>query len=138
MREWVHKLGYGNEDIRGGVDLFWLQGALRISAREQVDFLRRLAEGELPMTQRSQRLVRRALIVEKTPAYTLHAKSGTTESGRNAIHWWVGWVEKKGRLAGCFAMNFAPNKDTKYEDRIAIGRAILEEQAILPRKPAIS
>jgi beta-lactamase class D len=138
MREWVHKLGYGNEDIRGGVDLFWLQGALRISAREQVDFLRRLAEGELPMTQRAQRLVRHALVVEKTPTYTLYAKSGTTDSGRNAINWWVGWVEKKGRPAGCFAMNFTPAKDTRYEDRIAIARAILEEEGILPRRPPVS
>src|SRR5207245_2037292 len=53
MREWLERLGYGNGDMRGGIDLFWLQGALRVSAMEQVDFLRRLAEGELPMSQRS-------------------------------------------------------------------------------------
>jgi len=131
MREWIDRIGYGNRDLSGGIDLFWLQGGMRISAMEQVEFLRRLAEGELPMTQRAQRLVRHALIVEKTSAYTLYAKTGTENSGRNAINWWVGWVEKKGRPVGYFAMNFAPRKDTTYEDRFAIGRAILRAQGIL-------
>ena len=31
MREWIDRLQYGNRDIRGGIDLFWLQGALRVS-----------------------------------------------------------------------------------------------------------
>jgi len=64
MKEWIAKLDYGNRDIRGGIDLFWLHGAIRISAMQQVEFLRKLAEGELPMTQRSQRLVRNALVLE--------------------------------------------------------------------------
>jgi beta-lactamase class D len=131
MREWLERLDYGNQDIGGGIDLFWLQGRLRVSAMEQVDFLRRLAEGELPMSQRSQRLVRHALIVEKTPAYTLHAKTGTANAAKNAVSWWVGWVEKKGRPAAYFAMNFTPTKKTRYEDRFAITRAILDEVGVL-------
>jgi beta-lactamase class D len=132
MREWLDRLEYGNRDIKGGIDLFWLQGALRISAREQVDFLRRLGDGELPMTQRSQRLVREALVVERTPGYTLYAKSGSTGLGPNAVAWWVGWVERKGRASAYFAMNFAPTAKSRFEDRIAITRAILAEEGALP------
>jgi beta-lactamase class D len=132
MREWLERLDYGNKDIGGGIDLFWLQGRLRVSPMEQVEFLRRLAAGELPMSQRSQRLVRHALIVERTPAYTLYAKTGTANPAANAVSWWVGWVEKKGRAAGYFAMNFTPTKKTRYEDRFAITRAILDEVGVLP------
>jgi len=132
MDEWIGKLEYGNRDIRGGIDLFWLQGALRVSAREQVDFLRKLAEGSLPMTQRSQRLVREALVVERARDYTLYAKTGTSGSKRSDVCWWVGWVERKGRVDAVFAMNFAPAGATKFEDRFAIGRAILEEAKALP------
>ncbi len=132
MREWVEKLGYGNADIRGGIDLFWLQGSLRVSAMQQVDFLRRLAEGELPMSQRSQRLVRQALVAERTRGYTLFAKSGTTGAVADPVDWWVGWVERKGRPAGYFALNLTPSPKTRYEDRIAIARAILVEEGILP------
>jgi beta-lactamase class D len=135
MREWVDRLQYGNRDIRGGIDLFWLQGALRVSAREQVDFLRRLAEGSLPATQRSQRLVRESLVVERTRAFTLYAKTGTTGGTRNAVWWWVGWVERQGRVAAVFAMNFTPSPTTRFQDRIEIGRAILHECCGVPNIP---
>ena len=132
MREWVDRLEYGNRDIKGGIDLFWLQGALRVSAMEQVNFLRRLSEGELPMTQRSQRLVREALILEKTSAYTLYAKTGTANSVKQPVSWWIGWIEKKGRPAAYFAMNITPTKSTRHEDRFAVARAILDDAGVLP------
>jgi beta-lactamase class D len=132
MREWLDRLEYGNRDMKGGIDLFWLQGALRVSAMEQVDFLRRLAEGSLPMTQRSQRLVRHALVVEKTRAYTLYAKTGTSGGSRNAVSWWVGWIERKGCPVAVFAMNFTPAPGTRFDDRFEIGRAILHEAGALP------
>jgi beta-lactamase class D len=132
MREWIDRLEYGNRDIAGGIELFWLQGALRVSALEQVQFLHRLAEGRLPATQRAQRLVREAMVVEKTRAYTLYAKTGTIDSGRNAIAWWVGWVERKGRPVAYFALNFDPAARTVFADRFAIARAILAEAGALP------
>lgn len=132
MREWLERLDYGNRDIAGGIDLFWLQGALRIGACEQVEFLHRLAEGRLPMTQRSQRLVRQALVVERTREYTLYGKTGTVPSGREAVAWWVGWVERRGRPEAFFAMNFTPQPRSAYAERFAIGRAILAEAGVLP------
>ena len=127
MREWIEKLEYGNRDIRGGIDLFWLQGNLRVSAMQQVDFLRRLGEGELPMSQRAQRLVRRALVVEKTRAATLYGKTGTTGAVKDPVHWWVGWIERKGRPVAYFALNLTPAATTRYEERFAIARDILRD-----------
>ena len=132
MQEWLDKLDYGNTDMKGGIDLFWLQGGLRISAMEQVEFLRKLSEGELAMTQRSQRLVRNALVVEKKPAYTLYAKTGSSGAVENPVSWWVGWIERKGKPAAYFAMNFTPAPKTRYEDRFDIARAILVESGALP------
>jgi beta-lactamase class D len=132
MREWLERLGYGNRDMRGGIDLFWLQGALRVSAMEQVDFLHKLAEGALPATQRSQRLVRDALVIERTRGCTLHAKTGSSGTTKNATWWWVGWVERRGRPAAVFAMNFTPARSTRFEDRSEIGRSILIDAGVLP------
>ena len=132
MREWLDRLDYGNRDMGGGIDHFWLQGALRVSAFEQVAMLHRLAEGRLPATQRSQRLVRQALVVEKTRAYTLYAKTGTTGYAKDPIAWWVGWIERKGRPVAYFAMNYTPGPRTPFEARFAIARAILDESAGLP------
>jgi beta-lactamase class D len=131
MREWLDRLEYGNRDLSGGIDHFWLQGGLRISAREQVDFLHRLAEGWLAMTQRAQRLVRRALAAEKTRGYTLYAKSATVASGRDAVAWWMGWVERQGRPQAYFALSFRPTAMTAAGVRFLIGRGVLREAGVL-------
>jgi len=132
MKDWLARLEYGNRDIAGGIDLFWLQGNLRISALQQVDFLYRLAEGRLPATQRGQRLVREAMVVEKTREYTLYAKTGTTSFRPGAIHWWVGWIEQRGKPTAVFAMNLTAGEDTKFVDRFLIARAILATEGALP------
>jgi len=130
MREWLERLEYGNRDLAGGIDLFWLQGGLRVSAMEQVRFLYRLAEGRLPMTQRAQRLVRRALVAEKTRSRTLYAKSGAA-AGREPVQWWIGWIERRGRPEAFFALNVTPGPGSAPGDRPAIGRAILREAGVL-------
>ena len=132
MKEWLERLDYGNRDMTGGVDLFWLQGGLRVSAVEQVDFLRKLADGELPMTRRSQRLVKNAMVAEKKNDYTLYAKTGSSRAVKNPVSWWVGWVERQGKAVAYFAMNFTPAPGTRYEDRFDIARAILAEAGALP------
>ena len=132
MREWLDRLEYGNRDMSGGIDHFWLQGGLRVSAMEQVKFLHRLAEGRLPATQRAQRLVRNAMVVEKSRNHTLYAKTGSSGRTREAVDWWVGWVERKGRPIAYFAMNLAPTDTTRFADRFEIARPILREAGVLP------
>ncbi|MFA7331625.1 MAG: class D beta-lactamase [Candidatus Delongbacteria bacterium] len=104
LRLWLDSLDYGNADCGGGVDHFWLDGALAISPVEQVRFLARLARLELPLSERSQRILREALIVEATPDYVLHAKTGWAARIEPGHGWWVGWLEREGRTL-VFALN---------------------------------
>jgi beta-lactamase class D len=131
LREGLALFDYGNRDIAGGIDLFWLQGALRISAVQQVEFLRKLEEGRLPVGARSRRLVRESLVVERTPAFTLRAKTGTARRSEGAVGWWVGWVEKGGHPVAYFAMNDSPPVSAAREDRFLVSRAILREAGVL-------
>ena len=50
MKEYVTKLNYGNRDTSGGIDRFWLNTTLKISADEQVEFLKALYKEELPFS----------------------------------------------------------------------------------------
>lgn len=134
MREWLERLEYGNADTSGGVDLFWLQGGLRISAREQVQFLHKLSEGRLDATQRAQRLVRQALVVERTREQTLFAKTGSSGHSRDPVAWWVGWIERKGRPVAYFALNYTPRPTTRFQERFEIGRSILAAEGMLKAK----
>jgi beta-lactamase class D len=42
MKDNLEKLRYGNRDISGGIDRFWLNSSLRVSPDEEVEFLKAL------------------------------------------------------------------------------------------------
>src|SRR3954447_5180918 len=58
MQKYVDLFEYGNRNIGGGIDQFWLAGELRIDPIHQIDFVDRLRRGVLPVGKRSQDLVR--------------------------------------------------------------------------------
>lgn len=94
MREWIHEIGYGNEDISGGITEFWLGSSLLVSAEEQVAFLRKLVRGDLPFSDRSVAIVEEILILDAGAGRVLRAKTGSNaRDGKGILGWWVGWVE---------------------------------------------
>ena len=95
MQHYVDAVSYGNRDLSGGLDQFWLSGGLRISPLEQIRFLVRLYRSELPFSERAMATVRRIMEVERTATSVLRAKTGwaVLPDGRN-VGWWVGWVER--------------------------------------------
>lgn len=138
MQAYVTRSAYGNMDISGEIDSFWLRGGLRISPDEQIDFLRRFYQNDLPFSRRSLDLVKDILIREQAPAYTLRSKTGTAVLGDLQIGWLVGYVETPDTVY-FFATNLqaaAPNSagvDPQLSSaREAITRGILEELKVLP------
>ena len=99
MQKYLDLLDYGNRDIGGGIDQFWLTGNLRIDPMQQVDFVDRLRRGVLPVSKRSQELVRDILPVTKVGDATIRAKSGLLgrRAGKPSLGWMVGWTEKGSR-----------------------------------------
>jgi beta-lactamase class D len=104
MQKYVEAAGYGNHDISGNIDSFWLEGALRISADEQVEFLKRFYQNEMPFAQRNLDIVKDILVLEKTPTSQLSGKTGTQLRVKPSINWFVGYV-KKGDEVYLFATN---------------------------------
>ena len=94
MQGFINAVGYGNRDISGGIDTFWLTGGLRLSSREQVDFLVRLYRNELPFSEQSMTAVKEMMVTEESDAYVLRAKTGwATLKNQDNTGWWAGWVE---------------------------------------------
>lgn len=58
MNEYVRAFNYGNKDVSGRVDNFWLNNVLKISADEQVEFLKAFYSGRLPVSKRSTDIVK--------------------------------------------------------------------------------
>lgn len=92
---WLDKLSYGNRDISGGVDRFWLWGGLRISALQQLDFLRRFDAGTLPISRRTADMVRDIMTLDVTEQYVLRGKTGSAAppDQPHETYWFVGWLE---------------------------------------------
>lgn len=94
MKTWLDKAGYGNADTLGGIDQFWLSGGLRISPRQQIEFLRKLHDGQLPFSPRSMGIVQDIMVVQDTLGYVLRAKSGWGGHGAKDVGWFVGYLER--------------------------------------------
>lgn len=124
MQENIIKLNYGNGNIGEAVDTFWLRGPLEISAFEQAEFLINLAQNKLPFSDMVQQQVRDITIIENMNGATLHAKTGLTSTPDPDIGWWVGWVEREGRIYS-FALNIDVNEDADIAKRISLGKACL-------------
>lgn len=133
MRGWVRRAGYGNAEIGGGIDQFWLSGELRISPEEQVDFVKRLHRGELPFSARNQAIVRDVMLLEEKNGYVLRGKTGWARANGTNYGWLVGWVEKPGNTY-YFATQIESDAESFPMRRVQqeITRGVLQELSILP------
>jgi beta-lactamase class D len=131
-RSYLRKIGYGNADPSGGVDMFWLSGNLRISAEEQVAFLERLYRNALPFRVEHQRLVKDVMIVEAGRTWILRTKTGWAARVKPQVGWWVGWVEQPDGPV-FFAINIdMPNGADDLPKREGIARDVLRSIGALP------
>ena len=133
MKKLVAAFNYGNKDAAGRVDNFWLDNTLKISADEQVEFLKAFYAGRLPVSKRSTEIVKDILVFEKTPAYQLSAKTGGGPIAEGVyIGWFVGYLETKGNVC-FFALNLEGASFAEIRDkRIELTKRILTTLGYLP------
>jgi beta-lactamase class D len=91
-RQYIRDAGYGELTEPFALTTFWLDGALTISAQEQVAFLKKVYRRTLPFSSANYDTLREIMLVENTPTYTLRAKTGWAGSTQQ-IGWYVGYVE---------------------------------------------
>ena len=134
MQEFVERIEYGNQNIGKPeeIDRFWLEGELRITPREQIQFLRRLYNNALPFSARSLSIVKDIAIVEQTPDYTLRAKTGVVGSRETTtqIGWYVGYLEQADNVY-FFATNIDIHNDRDILTRIELTRRSLGDLGLL-------
>src|SRR3954453_1381895 len=128
MQKYVDLLDYGNRDSGGGIDQFWLSGALRIDPVQQVDFVDRLRRGALPISKRSQDLVRDIVPTTRVGDAVIHFKSGLlgAERGEHSLGWMVGWVDK-GNQSTVFALNMDCLEPRPVQPRMTLTQACLTD-----------
>ncbi len=128
MQKYVDLFEYGNRNIGGGIDQFWLTGEMRIDPIQQIDFVDRLRRGVLPVSRRSQDMVRDILPVTKAGDSAIRSKYGLlgAELGKPSLGWLVGWVEKGGAQT-VFALNLDVREPRHVADRMKLAQQCLTD-----------
>lgn len=131
MKSWTEQLGFGQMDVQqDNLDLFWLQGKSRITQREEIDFLVRFYQKELPISTRTHTIMKEVMIREKNEYFTWSGKTGMAVEGTQWTGWYVGYVERKeGPIF--FATNIVPEESMEFKDfakaRLVFTETILKE-----------
>lgn len=131
-QKYLDLLNYGNRNISGGIEHFWLNGGLRISPIEQIEFIARLLRGDLPVSKRAQDLTRDIVPVTQLGDVAIHNKTGligvdeaTARQGITAsVGWIVGWASR-----GSDNTLFALNMDIQKPEHVA-ARMTLAQQCL--------
>jgi beta-lactamase class D len=109
VKNYLSKFAYGNQDFSAGLKYAWLTPApfiqepmansLKISAYEQISFLKKLWRGELKVTPESQSFTKKLMTIDvSSQGNTLTGKTGS--GFRDANHdlrlgWFVGHLESE-------------------------------------------
>ncbi len=140
MQQYLNLVHYGNANMTGAIDSFWLNGGLRISCDEQIEFLKDFYQNTYHFSNPAVAAVKKMLVLVDTMGYRLSGKTGWgemkgEETGGQALNigWFVGYVEKEGNVY-FFATNIsspepAPENFGSASRQITL--KILEEMGIV-------
>lgn len=96
---------YGNQDMSEGLakpglmNPAWINSSLKISPREQVDFIKKMIHGKLPVSKNAIQMTKALVFKEELPeGWKLYGKTGlgttSIQDGSNLkVRWFVGWIE---------------------------------------------
>ncbi len=113
MNEYLSKLEYGEMDVdSNNIDLFWLMGNSKVNQMQQIDFLKRLYNSELNISENTETIIKRLMIIDndEKASYTLRGKTGWSLRDGNNNGWFVGCVEVDNKVF-YFATNVEPNTE---------------------------
>jgi beta-lactamase class D len=99
MKEYLAKLNYGNMVVdSASIDLFWLKGESTITMNQQLDFLVRFYNSELPVSERTHDIMKRLMLLESNESWNFSGKTGWVTRNGNNVGWFVGFLEKGQRI----------------------------------------
>lgn len=129
MKKWIDSLHYGNANINGPVDSFWLNNRLKISPDEQLGLMKKLFFNQLPFRVGVQETVKEAMLWESNTAYKLSYKTGWGfDEQDNAIGWIVGWIEENKHVYFFVTLVKSPDRNIEMRKvRMDITKGILTQ-----------
>ncbi|MGG4266792.1 BlaR1 family beta-lactam sensor/signal transducer [Peribacillus simplex] len=130
LQNYFERTNYGNSDLSGNIDNYWLDASLKISPIEQVDILKKFYENEFGFEQSNIQTVKDSLLLEKSNGNLLSGKTGTAViNGEDIDGWFVGYVETVDNTF-FFAVHIQGEKQAGGSSSAKIALSILEKEGI--------
>ena len=98
VKTYLARFEFGNQDMSGGLTRAWLESSLQVSPDEQLRFWRRFWRDELPVSKHAFDMTKKITFVSTSAAgWTLHGKTGSNQSAKLWLGWFVGHVARGDR-----------------------------------------
>jgi beta-lactamase class D len=114
MLSTLDKIGYPGMVVDStNIDMFWLEGDSKITSFEQIGFLKRFYDQELPISLNTFTSMKNMLLKEENDDYNLSGKSGWSYTNGIDNCWFIGYIEKENEVY-FFATNLEPPVDVDF------------------------
>lgn len=135
MQYYTRLFNYGDMDITAGnIDKFWLEGNSCITSFQQVYFLQKLYNLQLPVSEEAMRLTKEIMLYETAENYKLSGKTGWAVRQAENVTWFAGFIETDNGVY-IFATNVAPNEHTDLSTfgqvRVELTKEVFRELKII-------
>ncbi|HVK62496.1 MAG TPA: penicillin-binding transpeptidase domain-containing protein [Bdellovibrionales bacterium] len=125
LQKYLNDFDYGNKDLSAGITQAWLQSpsdksALKISAYEQTEFMKKLWTDSLPASKRAMKITRDITFLEASPkGYSLNGKTGSNfydKERKVRLGWFISHLQKGDEeyIAVTTFSDIAPSNSTQY------------------------
>ncbi len=144
FQQYAEAFHYGNEDVSGdpkrhdGLKWAWIDSSLKVSPREELDFLERVVRRELPVKPIAYEMTSRITAIDgEHGGWEIHGKTGAgfplLPDGRSdhahGYGWFVGWATKAGRTL----VFVRQTQDASLQE---VSAGLRARDALLPTLPA--
>jgi beta-lactamase class D len=93
MDTYVERFHYGNEKASPELTTFWLNGDLRISALQQIDFLYKIEKQKLGLRSETYQTLLEIFELRRSHPFNIYGKTGWGFQDGKDIGWLVGFAE---------------------------------------------
>lgn len=128
MSRALTEFSYGNMDVGTTAELttYWLNDTLQISADEQVAFLSKIAQEQLPLSASTYAAAKAIMVSAADGNWVMRSKTGWRyNEGDTDIGWFVGWLECT-KETYVFALNMDMPDSRFLSMRTSIMYSVLE------------
>lgn len=127
MKYFISLFQYGNMDInQDNLDKFWLEGESKITQFEQIYFLKKMHNYELPISSQTVDTVKDFMLNEVEQDYKLYAKTGLSAANNHLNAWYTGFVETNDNVY-YFALNIEQNSRANFDNFLSIRKDITKD-----------